>query len=189
MRVSDLADWLQSEWEGDGDLDLRRAATIEDAGREELAFLRRGRSSKAASVSGAGCLLVPLDFVNENQRTIIRAKDPRSAIARAISRLYPRVDSKLGIHPTAVIGPGAVIGIGVSIGAYAVIGAGVRLGAETQIGPGCVIGDYVRLGARCLLYPRVSIYKDVSIGRPGHTAFGLRDRRGWLWFCPRGWNL
>ena len=164
MRVSELAELLKADWEGDGERELRRAAPLEDAGADDLSFVRRARPARTAGASGAGCLLVPLDFVNEEGRTIIRAKDPRRAIAQAISKLYPRVEAKGGIHPTAVLGPGAVIGYGASIGAYVVIGAGVRIGADSQIGVGSVIGDYVRVGAGCLFYPRVTIYNEVTIG-------------------------
>ncbi|MFY9552573.1 MAG: acyl-ACP--UDP-N-acetylglucosamine O-acyltransferase [Thermoanaerobaculia bacterium] len=38
------------------------------------------------------------------------------------------------IHPTAVVADSAVLGEGVSIGAYAVIGEGVVLGARTRVG-------------------------------------------------------
>ena len=46
------------------------------------------------------------------------------------------------IHPSAVIGAGAVLGEGVQVGAHSVIHDGVRLGA------GCVVEDLVVLGKR-----------------------------------------
>ena len=46
---------------------------------------------KSAASSKAGCLIVPPDFENSDQRTVIRAKNPRTAVARAIARLHPRL--------------------------------------------------------------------------------------------------
>ena len=87
MRVRDLAAFLESPWEGDGERELGRAASREDAGPEDLSFVSRGRALKQAGASRAACLLVPPDFPNDAQRTLIRTRNPRAAMARAISRL------------------------------------------------------------------------------------------------------
>src|ERR1035438_3619628 len=97
MRVKELAAWLGAAWEGDGDLEIRRVAALEDAGPEDLSFITRGRAAKQAGASRAACLVVPEDYGNtedgktELRRTVIRARDPRTAVARAISRLHPRL--------------------------------------------------------------------------------------------------
>jgi UDP-3-O-[3-hydroxymyristoyl] glucosamine N-acyltransferase len=147
MNVKDLAEWLECPWEGDGGLEIRRVAALEDAGPPDLSFATRGRGVKQAAGSAAGCLLVPEDFANPGKRTIIRAKDPRAAAARVIQRLHPMPRPAPGIHPTAVVGPGVALGSGVSIGA------------------GCVIGDGVEIGDRSVLHPRVTIYPGVRIGK------------------------
>jgi UDP-3-O-[3-hydroxymyristoyl] glucosamine N-acyltransferase len=164
LRVKELAALLGAPWEGDGDREIRRVAPIEDAGDEDLSFLSNGRFVKLAADSRAACLLVPDSFVNEIGRTVIRTADPRSAVARAISKLHPPHEPSPGIHPTAVIGPGAVVGKGVSIGPLASIGAGVHIGEGTAIGAGSVIGDYSRIGAHCTFHPRVTLYHDVTVG-------------------------
>src|SRR6202030_4094999 len=61
----------QVRFEGDGDAEIRRVTSLEDAGPEDLSFVAHHRSLKAAAASAAGCLLVPLDFSNPTQRTII----------------------------------------------------------------------------------------------------------------------
>jgi UDP-3-O-[3-hydroxymyristoyl] glucosamine N-acyltransferase len=164
VRVKELAAWLDAAWEGDGDREVRRMAPLEDAGAEDISFITRGRPLKHADASRAGCLLVPDDYHNHASRTVIRARDPRAAAARAIPRLHPHVEPPAGVNPTAVLGPGVVLGKNVSIGALASIGAGVHIGAGTSVGAGSVLGDYVHVGEECILHPRVTIYRDVSIG-------------------------
>jgi UDP-3-O-[3-hydroxymyristoyl] glucosamine N-acyltransferase len=164
VKVKDLAAWLKADWEGDGERELRRVASLEDAGPEDLSFVTQGRAAKHAGESKAACLLVPPDFVNEPQRTIIRIPEPRSAVARVIPRLHPRPEAQAGIHPTAVVGPGAVIAPGVYLGPLVTIGACVHIGAGTSVGAGSVIGDYVRIGDGCVLHARVTVYHDVRIG-------------------------
>jgi UDP-3-O-[3-hydroxymyristoyl] glucosamine N-acyltransferase len=164
LRVKELAAWLESPWEGDGDRIVRRVATLEDAGADDLSFVSNARSVKQASLSQAACLLVPADFVNETSRTIIRTRDPRAAVARVIPKLHPHLEPPAGVHPTAVIGPGAVIGKGASIGPLVTLGAGVHVGESTFIGAGSVIGDHVHIGQYCVLHPRVTLYQDVTLG-------------------------
>jgi UDP-3-O-[3-hydroxymyristoyl] glucosamine N-acyltransferase len=91
LRVKELAAWLEAPWEGEGDREIRRVAPLEDAGDEDLAFVTHGRAAKLATASRAACLLVPDDFENEASRTIIRARDPRAAVARAIPKLHPQL--------------------------------------------------------------------------------------------------
>jgi UDP-3-O-[3-hydroxymyristoyl] glucosamine N-acyltransferase len=164
LRVKEMAAWLESPWEGQGDREIRRVAPLEDAGDEDLSFVSNGRSVKLAGASRAACLLVPDDFVNETQRTIIRTRDPRAAVARAIPKLHPHLEPSPGVHPTAVLGPGSVIGKGASIGPLVTLGAGVHIGEGTSIGAGSVIGDHVRIGGHCVLHPRVTVYREVTLG-------------------------
>jgi UDP-3-O-[3-hydroxymyristoyl] glucosamine N-acyltransferase len=170
VRVKELAAYLQAPFEGDGERELRKVAALEDAGPEDLSFitrdlLRQSRALKLAESSAAGCLLVPPDFDNTGQRTIIRTPSPRAAVARAIRKLHPPVQPTPGIHPSAVLGPGAIVAPGAHIGPFVSIGAGARVGAGSSIGAGSVIGDYVAIGEQCTLHPRVTIYANVTLGR------------------------
>jgi UDP-3-O-[3-hydroxymyristoyl] glucosamine N-acyltransferase len=165
VRVKDLAALLQAPFEGDGECELRKAAALEDAGPEDLAFVTRGRAAKIAESSTAGCLLVPLDFENAGAHTVIRTANPRVAMARAIRKLHPRVEPSAGVHPSAVLGPGTTIGHGVHVGPLVSIGAGVHVGAGSSIGPGSVIGDYVVIGEKCSIHANVTIYNEVTLGK------------------------
>ena len=111
----------------------------------------------------AGCLIVAPDFVAEG-RTVIRVPDPRTAFARAVARLIPKVEEPAGVHPTAVIGSGVEIGEGASVGAHAVIESDSRIGAGARIGAGSVIGRRVTIGAGTVLRANVSVYEDCDIG-------------------------
>ncbi len=53
----------------------------------------------------------------------------------------------MSVHATAIVGPGAHLGPGVTIGPYTVIGSDVVIGRGTRIGPHVIIEDGVRVGA------------------------------------------
>jgi UDP-3-O-[3-hydroxymyristoyl] glucosamine N-acyltransferase len=165
VRVKELAAFLGAPFEGDGERVLRKVTALEDAGPEDLSFVSGGRALKRAELSAAGCLLVPDDFDNTQQRTLVRTPHPRAAVARAIPKLHPKIEPAPGIHPSAIIGPGAIIESGAHIGPLVSIGAGVRVGAGSSIDAGSVIGDYVVIGERCTLHPNVTLYRDVTLGR------------------------
>jgi len=164
MRVRELAEWLGCTFEGDGEREIAAAASLELAGAAQVSFVGNRKAAAQASQSAAGCLIVPDGFENAGARTVIRAKDPRGAFARAINRLHPSPLPETGVHPSAVIAPGAELGAGVLIGPGAVIGEGSRIGGRARIGPGCVVGRRVSLGEDSILHANVTIYDDVDIG-------------------------
>lgn len=146
MRVQDLAASVNGTHEGEGQHEIYRVAPLEDAGSSDLSFVANDRAGKLAAASAAGCLLVPEHFDNAAGRTIVRVRDPRAAVARAVALLYPKTGPEPGVHPTAVLA------------------RDVQIGEGTAIGAGCVIGDRVRIGARCTLHAHVTLYHDLTIG-------------------------
>jgi UDP-3-O-[3-hydroxymyristoyl] glucosamine N-acyltransferase len=171
MRVRELAEWLGATWEGDGERELSGVAPIETAGVADLSFVTNRRGLAQAQSSAAGCLIVPVNTGEGDNptsdvtgRTVIRAPEPRTAFARAVSLFHPAPKIEPGIHPTAVISPDARVGLGVAVGAHAIAAEGARIGDGCSIGAGCVIGRRVTLGKNCILYANVSIYDDVDIG-------------------------
>src|SRR4051812_39473149 len=164
MRVRELAQWLGSEFAGDGEIEITGVAPIESAGPSDLSFINSRKAAQQADASGAGSLIAPLVFASAG-RAIIHAAKPRTAFAHAIGRLRPPRRPEPGIHPTAAIAATAHIGDGVSIGPHASIGEGSSLGAGTIVGAGCRIGNQVIIGDAGLLHANVTIYDDVRIGR------------------------
>jgi UDP-N-acetylglucosamine acyltransferase len=62
-----------------------------------------------------------------------------------------------GIHPTAVVAPGAELGADVEIGPYSLIGPHVTLGAGTRVMGHAVVDGWTTVGAGCAVYPFASI--------------------------------
>lgn len=67
------------------------------------------------------------------------------------------MESKIGIHPTAIIENGAEISAGVSIGPYSVIGPNVKLGKDTKIGAHVVLQGDTSIGENNIIHPFCSI--------------------------------
>jgi UDP-3-O-[3-hydroxymyristoyl] glucosamine N-acyltransferase len=145
VLVREIAAFLGTEYEGDGEREIRRVTTVEEAGPDDISFVANEQAARAAASSRAGCLLVTLPYPGKGT-ALIRVEDPRAAVARVIAALHPKRRPAAGVHPTAVIGERVAIGEG------------------TSIGPGCSIGEDVRIGEGCTIHANVSVYPNVSIG-------------------------
>jgi len=90
-----------------------------------------------------------------------------------------KVDMETKIHPTAMIAPGAELGIGVEIGPYSVVGAGVRIGDRTKIGAQVVIDGVTTIGEDNLIVGQAGLGgppQDLSYkGEPTQLVIGDRN--------------
>ena len=84
-----------------------------------------------------------------------------------------------GIHPTAIVAPGAALGVEVTIGPYTVIGPHVRVGDRTAIGPHAVLDGHTTLGAGNRVFQFASVGADPQDlkyrGEPSELLIGDRN--------------
>ena len=201
MRFSSLISALQQgqaglkHHESADDPELNGAASLEQAGADQLSFLEKGNALTAAlSESGVGAVLLPdqADLIAiALERGLAHAvfKDPRLAFAESLELLHPRRRPLAAIHPTAVIDERAVVASGVAIAPRVCIGAGSRIGAGSIIHPGVVIYDDVVVGEDCELHANAVLHPGSRLGRGcvvnsnavvGSEGFGfVPTARGW----------
>jgi UDP-3-O-[3-hydroxymyristoyl] glucosamine N-acyltransferase len=169
ITVNDIAKLLDGEVVGDGTQRISSVAKVEEAGPGMLAFIANPKYEKYAETTGASCVLVSRTFDPSKfaklPLSLIKLDDPYASFVIAIEKFAPKkTDIEPGIHPTAVIAPGATVGEGCSIGAYVVVGNNTVIGPRTTIHPHVVIGRDVKIGNDCLLYPQVTIREECIIG-------------------------
>ena len=84
------------------------------------------------------------------------------------------------IHPTAVVAPGAELGVDVEIGPHSVVGAKVVIGDRTRIGPQVVIEGRTKIGEDNDITGQASLGgppQDLSYkGEPTELVIGDRNR-------------
>jgi len=148
---SELAKWLGAQAEVDSQMDtaITRVASIENATRDAAVFAMESAALSSALASQAGMILANAKLKRDDpamaDERIVWVRDARYSFSVLGSRLVARIDDA-GVHPTAVIGEGVVIG------------------AESSIGPYVVLGDGVRVGKNCRIDTRVTIYPRVVLG-------------------------
>ena len=68
-----------------------------------------------------------------------------------------------GVHPSAVIAPGASIGAGTRIWHFCHVMSGARIGPGSMLAQGCFVGAGVVIGARVRLQNHVSVFEGVEL--------------------------
>lgn len=178
LTAQAVADLVGGRLLGDGGVVLRAVAALDRAGPDTLAMAVSAQYAEALRTTRAGAVLVPplLEGADGPVTRIIVAR-PQAALVLALRALYPPAPPPPGVDASARLGPGVVLGRGVSVGAFAVLGAGVRLGDGVIVGPGTVleasveVGDGSVLGARVVCGPGTRIGRRVVI-KPGAVLGG-----------------
>jgi UDP-3-O-[3-hydroxymyristoyl] glucosamine N-acyltransferase len=189
LTAAAIAEAGGGELRGDPEVRVVRVAPLDRATDDDLSFLAGPKYAAAFAASAAGVVLVTPELADApgTVRTRIIVPRPHEAMLRLLPRFSRDSHPEPGIHPTAVLGKGVVLGDGVAIGPYAVIGRGVRLGDGAAIGSHCTIGDGVQVGDRSRLYPGVTLYAGTTLGarvlvhagaRLGSDGFGYVQMNG-----------
>jgi len=190
VSIGELAVRFGCELRGDPGVEVQRVATLADADAQSVAFVANPRyrtqlaATRAAVVvldeaSAAGCPCAALISAN-----------PHATFARIAAVLHPAPAGTPGVHPSAVVAPGALIDPTAHVAALCVIGASARIGARAYVGPQCLIEEGVQVGSDVRLVGRVTLCRGVSIGertviQPGAViggdGFGFAQDAGrWL---------
>lgn len=185
MKLSELAERLGCLLEGDGEIDVARVATLEQAGAGDLTFLANPKYlSQLPHTRASAIILAP--GVNGAPCAALRTPNPYLAFARATALLHPQPRPAPGVHPTAIVARDAVLEPDVSIGPYVVIGDGARIGARSIVHAHTVIGAGATLGPDCVVHARVSIRERVQIGARVVVQDGAVIGSDGFGFAPRG---
>jgi UDP-3-O-[3-hydroxymyristoyl] glucosamine N-acyltransferase len=158
-----LAELVDGQLSGDGDLAITGAGAFETATATEITFAAGARYLKQLGNTDAGAVLVPTDFDGDHPGTI-RVKNPQAAFARVLAHFHQRRKPVPGIHPSAVMGSDVAYGDGFHAGAHVVVGEGCRFGDDVVLHPGVVIGDTVLVGDNVEIFPNVSILDRTRVG-------------------------
>jgi UDP-3-O-[3-hydroxymyristoyl] glucosamine N-acyltransferase len=186
LSVAEIAALVGGETRGDARLRIRGVAALESAGSHDLSFVANPRYLAYLQGSRAGAVLVSTDLsdrVPEHLTRVVVA-EPHVALYHVLTHFHPTRPPVAGVHPSAVVEPGAVLDAGVSVGPLAVIGAGARLARNCRIGAHVVVGAGSTVGEESVIHPHVTLYPGVEIGARCVVHSGARigrDGFGFVW--------
>ena len=159
---------------------LAGVAPLGAAGPAHVSFLDNKRYLPALETTRAGAVIVSSAFADRvpSSTAAVVTDDPYVAWARVAALFHPPAPVRPGVHPAAVVEPGASVDATAEIGPCAVVGAGAQVGPRCRVGAGAVIGSNVVLGAdtrvgvlasisHAVVGERVHIYPGARIGQEG----------------------
>ena len=165
MTLNDIAKAVNGTYEGDGNLEIRAMASLEEARPGDISFLANQKYTSQVASTKATAVLVANDYAGETSAVLIHVDSPNKAFAALAPLLGPKpVIRTPGIHATAVIGEGVTLGKDLYIGPYTVIEDGATIGDGTIIDGQVFIAQHVTIGKQCHLYPQVNIREACVLG-------------------------
>lgn len=190
FTLASIVGRLGGELLGNGNVEIRQVATLDNATPDTIAFLANERYLAQLKSTRAGAVIIGEALREALQTPRIVTANPYVYFARVSALLNPESAASPGQHPSAVIHPSATIGTGVQIGPCAVVAEDAVIGTGASIGAGSCIGAGSSVGEGSRLYPNVTIYHGCVIGRRavihsgaviGADGFGIAmDEGRWI---------
>ena len=173
IRLGDLVERFGGQLVGNPDLEVQAIAPLDTAGASHISFLSNSKLRALAAQSQAAALILsPLDdptvaATYEGARIV--TTNPYAYFARAAQYFVSLTEQAPapGIHPSAVVDPGATVDPTAHVGPHVTIEAGAVIGAHAVIDAGCFIGVDAAIGEHTHLFANVTFHARCRIGKRG----------------------
>jgi UDP-3-O-[3-hydroxymyristoyl] glucosamine N-acyltransferase len=163
LTLREIADRLDCRLDGDGGIEIRGVAGIEEAGPGDLTFFANSKYASELRRTKASAVILG-DQAEAAPCAMLRTRHPYLAFARAVELFADPWRPAPGVHRLALVGADVEIAADASIGPFTAIGDRARIGHGTILFPHVTIGRESVIGDGCVLHAGVSIRERVRIG-------------------------
>ncbi len=168
FTAADVAQWCNGRIEGSAQRLFTGMNFLDQADGSTLTFVghsRYGRKLGEHPAAGALCT-EGIEVKHRSDQTIIWVKDADLATAQVLGKLAPPAPlPDIGIHPSAIVSPQAVLGREVRIGPLVVVEANATIGDRCVLMAHNFIGRGSTLGEDCTLWPNAVVRERCSLGK------------------------
>ena len=171
LTIGDIARLLGAELVGDAETLITSVSSLDEAVPGAIVFVEHDHRVPSAMDSQAAALIVPASSEAEAReaqiktgKPVVFSGNPRLAFARVMEFFQLAPQPEVGIHPSAIIDPTAIIGQNVTIREFCYVGRHARIADGATIYPHVTVGDGAQIGEGTVLFPSVVIGHHVSIG-------------------------
>lgn len=167
FSVKQIAEILEGEVEGEGDVLIDHFAKIEEGKPGSISFLANIKYEPYIYSTESSAVIVSKEFIPKNavKTSLIRVKDPYLSVSKLMAA-YQQMKKvkKAGVSPKAEVDGTAGIGEGVYIEPMVYVGEQAVIGNQVSIFAGAYIGRRVKIGNNTVVHPGVKIMEDCVIG-------------------------
>ncbi len=159
-----LAQLLEATLDAQPERVVTGVAPLTSAGPDDLSYVADRHQVDSARASHAAAFIAPIG-VEGLPAPVLSCREPRRALAAALSLFHPVADPVPGVDASARIAPDARIDPSASVGAMAVVEGGATIGAHVRIGALVYVGAGAAIGDGSVLFPHAVIYGGCRLGR------------------------
>jgi UDP-3-O-[3-hydroxymyristoyl] glucosamine N-acyltransferase len=163
VKLREIADRLECRLEGDGNIEIARIASLDDAASGDLTFFANPKYAEKVRQTRASAVIAP-HGTDGAPCAVLRADDPYLTFARAAELFADPWRPAPGVHRLALVEPDAVVASDASIGPFALVASGARIGARTIVHSHVSVGRFAEVGEDCVIHAHVSVRERVRIG-------------------------
>ena len=164
----ELAEYVGGSVIGNGGIEIRGVASIEEAGEGDITFLPHPRYRAYLATCKASAIIVGPNLPGEGTRSargnFLQVPQPYLAFAKILHVFSPLPRYDGWISSQASIDPTTVLVRDVTVFPYVYVGKRVRVKRGTVLFPGVFLGDGVEVGENCRLYPQVTVREGCRVG-------------------------
>ena len=198
ITLRELAELVDGELSGDGDVVLHGAAIIRDATERDVTLADDPRLVEQLATCPAAAVIVSPKCQPDGMPRVT-VPDVHQAFTKIVRYFRPvRKTKQTGVSPAAHVSPTAKVAAGVEIHAGAVVAD------DVEIASGCVVHSNVtimpgcKLAEQVVLFPNVVLYENTLVGARsvvhggaviGAYGFGYRMVDGRHERCPQLGNV
>jgi len=165
--LGELAALVAGRVVGDPDLVVNGVAPLEGAGPDQVSVLHHPRYREQLRPSRAGAVILAAELEGSPDvagKNLIVASEPYLAFAKIAAAYHQAPQARPGIHPSAVIDPGARVDSSAEIGPLCSVGFDAVIGARTVLRSGVTIEAGARVGVDCLLHASTVVRERCVLG-------------------------
>jgi UDP-3-O-[3-hydroxymyristoyl] glucosamine N-acyltransferase len=189
IRLGELAAKFDCELVGDPDVIIDNVAGLQNAGPGSLSFLSNPKFRRQLAATQAAAVVLRRDDVGDSPTASLVSDNPYADYARMAAVIHPPPRYAPGIDASAVVATSAVVSPTAHVAANVCIGDRATIGDNAYVGPGSVIGPDCSVGDDCRLIAKVTLVRDVHLGRRGilHPGVVIGSDGFGNAMTPEGW--
>jgi len=168
FTAAQIAMIIQGKVEGDASASVDSFGKIEEAKKNQLAFLANPKYEEYLYSTQASVVIINESFELKQQvnATLIRVTDAYSAFAILLNKYQEMMRQQMhGIQEPIFIHQTATLGDNVFVAAFTYISENVQVGNNVKIYPNVFLGNNVKIGDNSVLHAGVKIYHDCTVGK------------------------
>lgn len=164
IHLGQIVQALGGQLHGDANALIDGLASLKMATPSDVSFVSNPKYEQQLSQSKAACVIVGprLEQQAKTRGAYIVADEPYLYFA-LLTQLWRRMHSsknRVGIHPSAVIAPTALIDPSATVGPLCVVERNAKVGAHTVLHSRVTVGENCVIGDDCILHSGVVIGAD-----------------------------